>query len=286
MFHDVLKDGADPGANLGAAFTASIGETNIPPKGSFLSHFTIGLRGAVSTAAVALEAFVDVLNPFTFKVGQETRIQLRGRDLIALMAWYFKEMPMVWENTDNTGSDFVLGIKIPINEKIDPSNTYTYAATRNAVTNIGSETLALQATYLSDDKGRKPIIAVELPYTTAAATGYTQLGVKMPPLGKMIGLLVFNTTVPVDGAASFSIQRVQIMENGQQTSKLLGACSGVLPAGVADGTLSPIVDVLKGYQVYDFRDEPIDTKAAEITFSVDVQGTSEATRFIAVIEKE
>lgn len=284
-FYDVLADGADPGANLGRAFTASITETSIPVKGEYMDHMLMGVRGAVSTAAVAIETFVGLVTPFTFKVGQETRIQLRLRDIIALQAWYYGDTPLMWENTDNTGQDFILGIKIPIQETMNKEQTYTWSATRVAQTNIASEELALQAVYNSNPKAKKPIVAVELPYTTAAATGYTQLGVQIPPLGKIIGLMVFNTTFPTDSASAFSVQRVQILEDGSATSKLLGSTSGYINASPSDGTLSPINDLLSPYQVWNFRDDPIDAVGKAVTFAVDVQATSSATRFIAIMEK-
>lgn len=284
-FYDVLADGADPGANLGRAFTASITETSIPIKGEYMDHMLMGIRGAVTTAAVAIETFAGVLTPFTFKVGQETRIQLRLRDLIAVMAWYYGDTPIMWENTDNTGQDFVLGVKIPIQETMNREQTYTWSATRVAVTNIGSEELALQAVYNSNPKQKKPVVAVELPYTTGGATGYTQLGVQVPPLGKIIGLIVFNTTIPTDSASAFSVQRIQILEDGAATSKLLGATSGLLGSSPSDATLSPINDLLSPYQAWDFRDDPLDAVGKAVTFAVDVQATTSATRFIAVIEK-
>lgn len=286
MLYDTIRDGADPGATMGADFTASLTEAALNPKGKYLDHFLLSLNGTVGTAAVVIETFAGLLNPFTFKVGSETRIQLRARDLVALMAFFYNRTPQIWENTDATGSDFIMGIKIPIQEVIDAAQSYTYAATRVAQTNISVETLALTAVYYDDAKGRKPIIAVELPYTTAAATGYTQLGVELPPIGKMIGLLVFQTIGPSDGLFVSSIQRFQIQENGQNTSKVPASIAATLGGGIFDGTLSPLADMLKYYNALDFRDEPIDLKAKKVTFSVDVEDASDATRFIAIIEKD
>ena len=286
MLYDTIRDGADPGATMGADFTASLTEAALNPKGKYLDHFLLSLNGTVGTAAVVIETFAGLLNPFTFKVGSETRIQLRARDLVALMTFFYNRTPQIWENTDATGSDFIMGIKIPIQEVIDAAQSYTYAATRVAQTNISVETLALTAVYYDDAKGRKPIVAVELPYTTAAATGYTQLGVELPPIGKMIGLLVFQTIGPSDGLFVSSIQRFQLQENGQNTSKAPASILATLGSGIFDGTLSPLADMLKYYNAIDFRDEPIDLKAKKVTFSVDVEDASDATRFIAIIEKE
>lgn len=286
MIYDTILDGAEPGANLGTAFTASISERNLIPKDKYLDHVILSIRGAVSTAAVALETFCGLLTPLTIKAGQETRIQLRLRDLIALQAFYYGETPEMWENTDNTGQDFVFGVKIPIQEVMNSEQVYSYSATRVAQTNIASEELTLVGAYMSDNKGRKPIVATELQYTTAAATGITQLGVQVPPIGKIIGLIVFNTTIPTDAASIFSVQRLQVLLNGAVSSKLPMSIGKRIVSGVSDGTLSPVNDVLKPYSFFDFRDEPIDAVASAVTFAVDVQATSEAVRIIAVIEKE
>jgi len=286
MLIDTLRDGADPGATMGAVFTASLTEAALNPKGKFLDHFLLSLNGTVGTAAVAIETFAGLLNPFSFKVGSETRIQLRAADLIALMVFFYNKTPQIWENTDATGSDFIQGIKIPIQETIDPAQSYTYAATRVAQTNITVETLALAAVYFDDAKGKKPIVAIELPYTTAAASGYTQLGVELPPIGKLIGLIVNQTIGPADGTFISSIQRFQMQENGQNTSKFPATLGATLGSGIFDGTLSPIADLLKYFNAFDFREEPIDLKTSKVTFSVDVEDVSDATRFIAVIERE
>lgn len=286
MIYDTILDGAEPGANLGTAFTASISERNLIPKDKFLDHLLLSVRGAVSTAAVALETFVGLLTPLTVKAGQETRIQLRLRDLIALQAFYYGETPEMWENTDNTGQDFVFGVKIPIQETINPEQVYSYSATRVAQTNIASEELALVGGYMADAKGKKPIVATELQYTTAAATGITQLGVQVPPIGKIIGIIVFNTTIPTDAASTFSVQRLQVLLNGAVSSKLPMSVGKRIVSGVSDGLLTPINDVLKPYSFFDFREEPIDAVANAVTFAVDVQATSEAVRIIAVIEKD
>lgn len=285
MIYDTMLDGAEPGANLGIGFTASISERNIIPKGKFLDHMLLSVRGAVSTAAVAIETFAGLLAPLTIKAGQETRIQLRLRDLVALQAWYYGETPELWENTDNTGQDFIMGVKIPIQETISADQVYSLSATRVAQTNIASEELTLVNAYMDDAKGKKALIATELQYTTAAATGITQVGVQVPPVGKLIGLIVFNTTIPTDAGSVFSIQRLQLLVNGAVSSKLPMSVGKRMTSGVSDGTLSPLNDLLKPYSFFDFREEPVDAVANAITFAVDVQATSEAVRIIAVLEK-
>lgn len=285
-YRDVLLDGTNPGGNLGQAFSANINATQIAPKGNFLDHLILGIKGTVGTAPVVVENAVGALSQFTFKAGQETRIQLSGRDLIALMAAYYNELPsLVWENTDNTGSTFVFGIKIPIQETIDKSIAYTYSANYTAVTNFSSVLLSLTAVYLNDSKGRAPVIAVPVPYTTPGSTGSTSVGARLTNLGMMKGLLVFNTTAPSDGADLYDIQRIQLVESGKQTSLLIAANADPLAGIHTYQTLQPIGEVLQPYLYYSFKDEPIDVKTAYLEFIADVETVSEATRLIPIIEK-
>lgn len=286
QFRDVILDGANPGGNLGAGFAANINATQIVPKGKYLDYLLIGLKGTVSTAAVTLEAFTGVLSQFTFKAGQETRIQLSMHDLIALMAAVYKQLPFAWENTDNTGSDFILGLKVPIWETIDPNTAYTYSAQYTAVTNITSPVLSITAVYEdSAPSGQTPIIAVPVNYTTAGATGSTSINARLTNLGSVKGLLVFNTTAPIDGADLYDIQRIQLVESGKQTSLLTAACQDPLHGVSQYVSLLPFGEVLQPYQYYDFSPSPLDAKAGYVEFIVDVETVSEATRLIAIITK-
>ncbi|MDE1925359.1 MAG: hypothetical protein KGH79_04255 [Patescibacteria group bacterium] len=285
-YRDVLLDGANPGGNLGQAFSANIQSTQIAPKGNFLDHLIISIKGTVGTAPVTVETALAALSQFTFKAGQETRIQLNGRDLVALCAAYYGQLPgMVWENTDNTGSTFVMSIKVPIQETIDKSLAYTYSMNYTAQTNFSSVLVAMTAVYLNDAKGRVPVIAVPIPYTTPGSTGSTSVGARLTNLGNLIGVLVFNTTTPSDGADLFDIQRLQLVESGKQTSLLLAANSDPLIGISQYQTLQPLGEALALYSYWSFKDEPIDVKAAYLEFIADVETASEATRIIPIIEK-
>ncbi|MBU6430904.1 MAG: hypothetical protein KGJ58_01670 [Patescibacteria group bacterium] len=285
QYRDVIIDGANPGGNLGAAFSANIGSTQLSPKGKFLDHLIIGLKGTVGTAPVVLENALGALSQFTFKAGQETRIQLSARDLVALMAAFYKQLPFAWENTDSTGSTFILGIKVPIQETIDPTISYTYSANYTAVTNFSSVLLSLTTVYNSDAKGKSPIIAVPISYTTPGATGATAINARLTNLGMLQGLLVFNTTNPSDGADLYDIQRIQLVENGKQTSLLTAANPDPLHGLNTYSTLQPIGEVLMPYLYYDFSEEPFDVKTNFMEFIVDVETVSEATRLIPIITK-
>lgn len=284
-YRQVLQDGTNPGGNLGVAFAANINATQIVPQGAFLDHLILGLQGTVGTAPVTLKTALLSISQFTLKAGQETRLQLSGQDLLALAMAVYGKKPFAWQNTDNTGNTFILGLKIPVFEKIDPTISYTYSFTYAAQTNFTSPTLALTAVYLNNAPSKSPIIAVPIPFTTPGATGTTSIGSRLTNLGQLAGLLLFQTTAPADGAVLYDIQRVQIVESGKQTSLLHTACPDILP-GISD-----FVDggnfgkALQSYSYWDFSDEPFDVKTAYLEFIADIEVISEATRLIPIIYK-
>ncbi len=286
MIRDVILDGTNPGGNLGAAFTTNINATQINPKGAYLDHLIIGIKGTVSTAPVTIQTVLKALAQFTFKAGQETRIQLSGVDLVALMAAWYHENPFAWQNTDNTGSTFVLGIKVPIKEAIQAGVSYTYSATYAAQTNFSSPVLSITGVYYNTAQASKGVIAVPIPFTTPGATGSTGLGTTITNLGTLQGILLFNTTAPSDGADLYDIQRMQMVENGAQTSLLLTANPDPLTGifGYADGTR--MGTVLQNYAYWDFTDEPYDVNSKYMQFLADVEVVSETTRLIPIITKQ
>lgn len=286
MIRDVLLDGTNPGGNLGAAFTANINATQINPKGAYLDHFILGINGTVGTAPVTIKTALAALSQLTIKAGQETRIQLSGVDLVALMAAFYHEQPFGWQNTDNTGTTFALGIKIPFQETIQSGVSYTYSATYAAQTNYTAVTLSLTAVYLNTAPAAKAIVVVPIPFTTPGATGATAVGTTLTSLGNLLGLLMFNTTAPSDGANLYDIQRLQMIENGVQTSLLLTSNPDILPgiAGYADGT--NFGKTLQNYVFWDFSPEPYDVMSKIMQFNADVETISETTRLIPIIQKQ
>lgn len=281
-----IYDGPDPGATPGRVFTASVGDETIVPEGKFLDHLLMGLKGAISTAAVAIEDFVGVLSEYNFKAGSETRIQLSLRQLCALMLFYYGDLPMIWENTDNTGNDFVFGLKIPIQEVVDPSRPLHHSATRTAVTNVGTETLAISGVYFGDAKGKRAINAVRIPFTTAASAGYDAMGVTIPPIGDLIGVIVQQVAVFADGNIDISVQRVRMYVNGQPHSSLNAAGHSGHWAGRSVGVLDPMDDLMNPFSMWDWREDPIDLTKDKVEFSLDVEDTSDAITLIPVILKK
>jgi hypothetical protein len=285
-FDELIVQGADPGANLGGDFTASLTERELVPKGAYLDHFRISLKGDLAaTTTVAMESFLDVLQPFLFRAGQETRIQLRGRDLFALQYFLEGTTPSGFEGAAGE-DDKIFGLKVPVWEKIDPKLSYTWAATRVAVTNVSGERITLSAVWSDKVLQPNPIVAVEQPFTTAAATGRTTLNINIPQVGDLIGVLIFMTTVPSATADTASIQRIQLLLGQTRASLFSVAETGIVRGGNPGISTNWAFDVLNNYRFIDLRDDPLDAKANKIGLEVDVEATSEAVRLIPVLLKK
>lgn len=279
-----IWDGTDPGNTPGRVFTASISQETIVPEGAFLHFLKLGVKGAVSTAAVVIEDFADLVSEYTLRVGAENRIVMDLQDLCALMAFYYKELPTIGENTDATGNDFIGGLKVPVYQKADPSKPFTHSAERTAVTNIGTETIAASAYWDDTDGGGKPIHAVKVPYTTAAAAGYDTPAFRIAPVGKLLGLIIEVPNGFADGNIDVSVQRLRILKDGQLHSQF-NTLADFTPATVIDYvTPSPMADLLRPYLLLDLRGSGLDAKANELTLQLDVQDVSDAISIIPVME--
>jgi len=277
-------DGTRPGATPGRVFTSSISQETIQGSGAELSYLKLGLKGAITTASVALEAFAGVLSEYTFKVKGEERIVLDGGDLVALMAFYYGEVPRFGENTDNTGTNYLGGVKIPIYEKFSADKPFTHEATRTAVTNVGTETLGVSSYWDTNEAERKPIHAVKITHTTAGSAGYETLGFRIVPKGNMIGLIIGQPNGFDDGNIDISVQRVNLLVDGEVMHELNSLTDAVALAEVDYVTPGPIADLLRPYTVFDFRKSGVDVKGKEVTIQLDVQDASDAIDIIPVIE--
>jgi len=285
FYDELVYQGADPGGNLGGAFTGSLAERELVAKGSYLHEFTIGLKVDTATAAVTMPTFLDLLQPFVFKVGQETRIQLRGQDLLALNMFMYGSVPLFW-SADATNDDAkILGLKVPVWEKIDNNTNYSWGATRVAQTNVSGEVLELAARWSDKTLQPRPIIAVEQPFTTAAATGRTNLNIQLPKVGNLIGMILFNTAAPTNTADASSVQRLQLIINGNRSSQFNVGTSGFVKGFNQENQALLAQDVYNKYMFVDFREDPIDSKANNIELEVDVQDASDAVRLIPIFEK-
>ncbi len=279
-----VYDGSDPGGTPGRVFTASIGQETIVPEGAFLDHVSLGLKGAVASAAVVIETFAGVLAEYSLRVGAETRIQANMRQLCALMALYYKDLPMIWENTDATGNDFIGNVQVPIQAPVDAAKPITHAATYATQTNIATETLAITAYWDAEAGDRKPIHAVSIGHTTAGSAGYEVMGFRLAPVGKLVGLIIQNLNEFADGNIDVSVQRVRILVNGQNFGQLNALADATRWVGRSVGVLDPMDDLLREFDCYDLGKSGIDCKDQEVVLSLDVQDASDAITILPIIE--
>ncbi len=300
--HRIISLQTQPGANLGESFTASIPNRtiNVQVGEAYWDSLTLGFRGTLTTT-VLLETFLPLVNPLTF-IANEPRIQLNGRDAFALSTAWYGQPPRYNEGATGT-TDTVYGIHIPLWVKPKTTESYAWNATRVAVTNVASEVLNLGLEYLFTPPPAEPIAGIDrlsyrgsgridarqIPFTTPSATGIAQVTPKLPKLGKLLGLLVFNTTVPTSAAVTADTEFVFL---DSSKSRIVSATWSDLQANFwspgdftrADATALVTRQVLQNYGWLDFRDEPIDLVADDIALSIDAEVVSEAVRFIPVIE--
>lgn len=281
-------DGPDPGATPGRVFTASLGQEPIVQGGAFLSHLMIGLKGAVSTAAVVIEDFVDVISEYDFWVGQDLRLKLDGNDLVALSVAYFDRKPILGENSDGTGNDFLGSVKIPIQQPWDGAKPFSHAMTRAAVTNIATETIAITGYWLDKNPGKKPIHAVTVTLTSAGSTGDDQYAFVLPKVGRLIKLIAAMPAASdfADGNIDVSFQRLKIMRETSPIVEFNTLADAISLVETNVVSQSIFADLLGRYKVFDLSDEGINLKDANYTIKIDNQDASDALRLIPIVEIE
>lgn len=279
-----IWDAADGSATPGRVFTASIAQEAVPNDGAVLDYLKMGVKGAVSTAAVVIETFADLVAPFTLRFGSENRIVLNLDELCGLMAFYYGEVPAIGENTDATGNDFIGGLKIPVYQKADPSKQFLVSADRSAQTNIATETVSLTGYWDTGIAGKKAIHAVRIAHTTAGSAGVETLGFRVVPEGNLIGLIIETPNGFADGNVDTSVQRVKILSNGKKVAEFndLGDHTPIDELDYV--TPSPLSDLLRKFRMFDLRPMGLNAKAEELTIQLDVQDVSDAIVVIPVIE--
>ncbi|MEK6580401.1 MAG: hypothetical protein AABZ55_14340 [Bdellovibrionota bacterium] len=278
-----IWDSADGAATPGRVFTASISQEAIPNDGEQLDYLKLGLKGAVSTAAVVIEDFADLLNPLTLRFGGENRIVLTGEELCALMAFFYGQLPAIGENTDVTGNDFLGGVKVPVYQKTDPNKQFTLQADRSAVTNIATETISVSGYFDTGEQGRRPIQCVRVAHTTAGSAGLETFGPRIVPNGDLIGLLLKVPSGFADGNIDTSVQKLKILADGKVIAEFndLGDHS---PTEVEDYvTPSPLADLLRQTRMFDLRPAGLDAIGKQLPLQFDVQDISDAIVVMPVI---
>ncbi len=284
-----LFDGAVPGANLGGSFAASIQNLPVTPQPgeNYLESLLLSFKADDATAVVSLAAFLDLVNPLQFNAGAPLT-QIRGRDAFALSTAWYGIVPRYREGAIGE-DDKVAGIKVPVWAKTKPAEAWSFFITRVAVTNLSGEVLRLTGDFLEKAPNTGRLDIRQIPVTTPAALGITQLVPKLPKTGRLLGLLVFSTSVPSFTVDTASIERLFI--DGAKTRYCdlhwQDLSAGLLyrPDSLASaGTQSPGVVALDNYGFADFRDDPIDLVAEDIAINADVGVVSEAVRLLPIIE--
>ena len=278
-----IWDAADGSATPGRVFTASINQETIVKMGEQLDYLMIGVKGAVSTAAVVIEDFADLINPLTIRYAGDNRLILTLQELIALSIFYYGKRIAIGENTDATGTDFFGGIKIPLYQKMETGKDLVIQADRSAVTNIATETVAITGYYDTGEIG-KPIHCVRIQHTTSGTAGVETLGSQIVPKGKLIGLIVATPNGFADGNIDTSVQRLKLLENGEVVAELNDLADAVALADLDYVTPSPLADLVRPYRAFDFRPAGFDAKAKVLTLQLDVQDVSDAIVILPVIE--
>lgn len=277
-------DAADGSATPGRVFTASIAQESIPSLGTQLDYLKMGVKGAVSTAAVVIETFAGLIAPFTLRKGAANRIVLNLDELVALSVAYFGNRVAIGENTDNTGNDFLGDIRIPVFDKSDPANQFLVQADRVAQTNIATETVSLSAYFDMGFPNAKPVHAVRIAHTTAGTAGLEQLQPRIPAVGVLKKLIIKVPNGFADGNIDTSVQRVKLYSNSQVVAELNDLGDAVTLADLDFVTPTPYADLLRQFRVFDFGPDGIDATKGDLSLSVDVQDVSDACVFIPVLD--
>ncbi len=278
-------DAADGSATPGRVFTASIPQESIPNDGVQLDYLTIGVRGTVATAAVVIETFAGLINPFTFRFGAANRVILTLQELCMLHAFYYPHQKFaIGENTDATGSDHIGGVRIPVYQKADPTRQFLIQADRAAVTNITVETVAITAYWDTGVTDRKPVHAVRVPHTTAGSAGIETMGFRLVPEGNLIGIIMVEPNGFTDTNIDTSIQRTKLLVDGRVQCHFNDLADAMDPNFTDYVTPLPVADLLRTGRMFDLRPEGLDTKAQQVVIQVDVQDVSDACVFIPIIE--
>lgn len=280
-----IWDAADGSATPGRVFTASIAQESIPALGTKLDYLKMGVKGAVSTAAVAVEDFAGLISPFTLRKGAGNRIVANLDELCALSRFYFPDSLAVGENTDNTGNDFLGDIRIPVYDNTDPAQQFLIQADRAVVTNVGTETVALTGYFDTGDTTHRPVHYVRIPQVTASAAGLSQLQPKIPAVGKLRGLIIKVPNGFADGNIDTSVQRVKIYDDTTTVVELNDLSDSVpLMSNMDYVTPSPMGDLLRQFRAFDFGPNGLDASQGTLSIGIDVQDVSDNIVILPILE--
>lgn len=277
-------DAADGSATPGRVFTASIAQEVIPALGTRLDYLKLGMKGAISTAAVAIESFAGVMSLFTLRKGAANRIVLALDELCALSVFIFGNRIAIGENTDNTGNDFLGDIRIPIFDTFEQTNQFLVQADRTAVTNVATETVSLTSYADAVANPSKPIHAVRIQHTTSGTAGIEQLQSRIPAVGTLKGIIIKVPNGFADGNIDTSIQRVKIYDDTQVVAEFNDLGDAETLGDIDYVTPTPYADLMRQFRVFRLGDLGLDASKGTLSVAFDVQDISDAIVMIPVLE--
>lgn len=241
-------------------FTTSIEEQPLAvAAGTYIDYFSIAIVGQLATGTTVPTAlFLDLINPFQYKVNGIPWISLTGRDIFALDVYLLRHVPQVIEGAAGQ-QDKVQGLRVPLWHKVAPAEAISWLTTRQAVTNVSGEIISIG--YETREKGVTDarydirVVTGTSPATTGVATAVPDL----PRMGNLIGILLFSGTVPTATAETTTLQEVRLFRNDvQELTAEWNELKSSQPNSV-DGTLTiPARAVIENYNFIDLSDDPWD----------------------------
>jgi len=266
-----------------AGFTGSIEEQLLAVRpGTYLDRFSIEYSGDDAVAVVPIETFLNLLNPFQFKVNGDVRVSIRGRDLYALNALYLSKTPGAFEGAIGE-DDKVYGMQVPLWYTVQPNDSISWLATRVAVTNISGEDISIAYTTLEGVRRPGPYHIVELTGTTPATLGVARAIDFLPRVGRLQGLLLFSTTVPTATADTTGLDEIRLYRN--DVLDFVATWQDLAADYRFTGNLitaSAFVDILANYRWLDLSEDPWDLVTDRVAVDFDFGVVSEAFRIIPV----
>lgn len=277
-------DAADGSATPGRVFTASIAQEVIPALGTQLDYLKMGVKGAVSTAAVVIETFAGLISTFTLRKGAANRIVLALDELCALSVFHFGNQVAIGENTDATGNNFIGDIRIPVYDKFEQTNQFLVQADRAAQTNIATETVSLSSYADTGATAQKPVHAVRIAHTTSGTAGIEQLQSRIPAVGILRGLIIKVPNGFTDANIDTSIQRVKIYDDTQVVAEFNDLGDAETLCELDYVTPSPRADLLRQFRVFRLGELGLDATKGTLSVAFDVQDVSDAIVMIPVLD--
>lgn len=262
-----------------AGYTASTSSIKVVAQN--IKAIRIGFVGLENTTtANTLPNTIAHSSAVKLTVGGEVITLIRHDDLFALnFALDLLKMGMAnpsWllgTGTDNTYTwlKTILPVFITTDKTVYVSLDYT------GVTNVDGTTLTLEVDYGDKPYSRNPLCLRYISMNTA--TSFTEADISV--VGKkLIGLLVFSTTIPATIAYDTSAGEIKLLVKREEKCHFHWFCLDNVEADVEDTVVWGILD---NYRYIDLSDDPIPADDLKVAVKSLVSAT-DAVRFIGVYQ--